>query len=280
MSYRDYSTSKGHIVDATGHGDFTTIGAALTAASSGQTIFIRPGTYTENPTLKAGVNLVAFTADAFTPNVVILGECTAAFVGTCSISGIQLQTNSNYCLSVTGASSTVFVENCYISAANNTAINISNGGLFLQYCYGNTSTTGVAFINQTGGGTNMYYCFLNNSGGSATPNTTSSGPIKGNFNITNTNFESTASGYLELDQCTLGGVTVNGTTGMDGISDTFLATTTIGGGATLSLAACVLSSPGPNAIGGTGILNYGAITFLSNSTIQGTLTLHTYTTLP
>lgn len=52
MAYRNYSTAVGKIVDAAGFGDFTTIGAAITAASSGQTIFIRPGTYTENPTLK------------------------------------------------------------------------------------------------------------------------------------------------------------------------------------------------------------------------------------
>ena len=39
---------------------YTTIAAALTAASSGNTIFIKPGTYTENLTLKAGVKSKSF----------------------------------------------------------------------------------------------------------------------------------------------------------------------------------------------------------------------------
>ena len=50
MGYRNYSTACSKIVSPDGNGDFQTIGAALTAAVSGQTIFIRPGTYTENLT--------------------------------------------------------------------------------------------------------------------------------------------------------------------------------------------------------------------------------------
>src|SRR5215469_17495644 len=103
MGYRDYSTAKGHIVDPNGFGDFTTITAAINAAVSGQTIFLRPGTYTENPTLKAGVNLAAFDADATTPNVIINGKCSFSSAGTVSISGIELQTNSDFCLAVSGS---------------------------------------------------------------------------------------------------------------------------------------------------------------------------------
>ena len=84
MAYRNYSTACSHIVDANGSGDFTTIAAALTAASSGQTIFIRPGTYTENPTLKAGVNLSTFPSDATSGTVIIKGKCTLS-TGTVEI---------------------------------------------------------------------------------------------------------------------------------------------------------------------------------------------------
>ena len=63
------------IVDSTASlGTHTTIAAALTSASSGDTIFIRPGTFTENLTLKAGVDLCAFDCDALTPNVTIDGS--------------------------------------------------------------------------------------------------------------------------------------------------------------------------------------------------------------
>src|ERR1700676_4205216 len=86
------------IVDPTlGSGNYTTIGSALTASVSGQTIFIRPGTYTENLTLKAGVNLTAFGSDSSlngTATVIINGTCTLSTAGTVTISSIQLQTNS------------------------------------------------------------------------------------------------------------------------------------------------------------------------------------------
>jgi len=52
MGYRNYSVANGLIVDKLGNGDFTTIQAAINAATTGQTIFLRPGTYTENPVLK------------------------------------------------------------------------------------------------------------------------------------------------------------------------------------------------------------------------------------
>src|SRR5690242_8473255 len=109
-----FTTAKWIVSATASDGTHTTIGAALTSASSGDTIFIRPGTYTENLTLKAGVNLTAYTCDALTPNVTISGTCTFTAAGTVSISGIRLQTNSAALLAVTGsAASIVNLDNCY-----------------------------------------------------------------------------------------------------------------------------------------------------------------------
>src|SRR5258708_29721455 len=86
-------------------GNYTTITAALTAAVSGDTIFVMPGatgTYTENLTLKAGVNISAFPCDAETPNVTIVGKATATFAGKCTLSDLCLQTNGDYVLELTG----------------------------------------------------------------------------------------------------------------------------------------------------------------------------------
>src|SRR5690349_21533685 len=130
MSYRNYSTANGHIVDASGNGDYTTIGSALTAASSGQTIFIRPGTYTENLTLKAGVDLVSFGAEGSRPNVTISGKLSASFSGTVTINGIRLQTNADFAIEMTGANVTLLnVENCFLNCTNATGVSStgSNG---------------------------------------------------------------------------------------------------------------------------------------------------------
>jgi hypothetical protein len=165
------------IVSATaGQGTHTTIGSALTAASSGDTIFIRPGTYTENPTLKAGVDLVAYDADALTPNVTISGKCTFTAAGTVSISGIQLQTNSDFLLVVSGsAASIVNLVNCYLNCLNNTGISMttssSSAHININRSNGDLGTTGVSFLSSSSAGfVDFRYFFGTNSGSSTTAN--------------------------------------------------------------------------------------------------------------
>src|SRR6185369_10362256 len=103
----DYHVAR-YIVSAAGSADganYTSISlayAAAVATGQPQTVFIQPGTYTENITLSANVNLAAFDCDALTPSVTILGKLTATFAGSCSISGIKLKTNADFCLAVTG----------------------------------------------------------------------------------------------------------------------------------------------------------------------------------
>lgn len=157
MGYRDYSVAKGLIVDASGHGDFTTIQAAINAASSGQTIFVRPGTYTENPALKAGVEITSFSGNAFSENTIINGKCTFSGTGVVTISDIVLQTNSDYLLEITGSSaSTVYIYNCFLNMTDNTGIHMTSSNssaiLELANCEGN-SNAGQTLFAVSGAGT-------------------------------------------------------------------------------------------------------------------------------
>ena len=107
--------------------NFTTITAALAAASSGETIFIRPGTYTEDLTLKADVNLSSFSGEGVTPTVTIIGKLTATFAGTAVITGIRLQTNGDNFLAITGSAATrINLWNCYTNCTDATGISISS----------------------------------------------------------------------------------------------------------------------------------------------------------
>jgi hypothetical protein len=176
MGYRNYANTNGFIVSKNGTGDFTTIATALTAATSGTNIFISPGTYTENPTLKAGVNLIAYPSDDLDAQVVIAGKCSASFAGTCDITGIQLQTNSDFALAVTGANVTnVNLVNCYINCTNTTGI--SNTGsnaastINVYDAIMNLGTTGIAYFSGTNGVLGFYSCVGNNTGSSLTANT-------------------------------------------------------------------------------------------------------------
>lgn len=77
---------------------FLTIQAAINAASSGTTIFIFPGTYAENLTLKAGVNLTASVKFGIT----ITGNHVANFTGTVSITHVVLNSTTGVTLTFSG----------------------------------------------------------------------------------------------------------------------------------------------------------------------------------
>jgi hypothetical protein len=291
MAYRNYSTAVSHIVDTNGQGDFTTIGAALTAASSGQTIFIRPGTYTENLTLKAGVNLSAYGCD-LENNVIINGKCTFTAAGTVSMSGIQLQTNSDFCLAVTGsAASIVDLNGCYINASNNTGISFSTSSgsaqINLFQCQGNLGTTGIAlFTSSSAGSMNIRHSVIGNTGASTTASSASAGTIdiKNSFLSFALSTSSTATIFIQLTNIDTSAInttslTANGTGG-GGATNSLLqsgtaSTISIGTGVTYSVYNCSVSSTNTNAITGAGTLGYGGIDFFGSST-----TINTTTQLP
>ena len=123
MGYRNYSTEVGRIVDPNGFGDFTTIQAAIDASSSGETIYVRPGTYTENLTLKAGVNINGVYAGDNSNQVTVIGKLLASYSGSVSVTFIDLETNGDYAIHVTGANATILnIKYTSINATNADAI--------------------------------------------------------------------------------------------------------------------------------------------------------------
>ena len=107
--------------------NYTSIAAAIADASSGDTIFIKPGTYTEDLTLKAGVYLTAFNTDGTGNNVNINGKLTANYTSGCQISGISLRTNGDNFLEATGSTTTnIRFINCRLTALDATGIDIDN----------------------------------------------------------------------------------------------------------------------------------------------------------
>lgn len=231
------------IVDPTaGQGTHTTIAAALTDASANQTVFLRPGTYTENITFKTSVNISAYDCDAETPNVTIVGKCTHNTAGTVTCSGIRFQTNSDYCIVVSGSSASILIlVNCYINGSNSSPISYtsssSSSQIYLTQCQGNLETTGLAFFTHTSAGIlNIFYCNIDNSGLSTTSATASAGTL--NILFSQISFA----------------ITTSSTNTFDGhisrFSTSSIATTclTIGGSGNNSLRLCELSSFSASAI--------------------------------
>lgn len=270
-------------------GTFSTIGAAITAAVSGQTIFIRAGTYTENLTLKAGVNLCAFTADAFTPNVKIIGKCTMTTAGTVSISGIRLQTNSDFVVSITGsAASIINLVNCYLSLTNNTGINLASSSSSSQIniilCNADVGTTGIKLYDVTGAGALFFdRSYITNSGSSTTASTSSAGFVFWQYSyselpmttsstsVMTASFTYFSTNSINATILTQGGSNLNFFRHCSFKSGTATAITISSG---MNMQSCQVECFNADVISGAGTLTYSALT-VNNTTTTWTMSVTT-----
>lgn len=288
LTVNSYGLVKWVVHPVAGVGTHTTIQAALNTAASGDTIGITAGTYTENPVLKAGVDLVAFDADALTPNVIINGKLTATFAGTMSISGICLQTNSDYCLEVTGNSATViYLKNCFISALNNSAIHhtssSSSSKIDFRDCRGDTGALGVTyFVSTSAGAIKFIGGALENSFASTTASTYSGA---GGISFYNAYFAcaitTSGSGGFTAICVQFTSPLIIGATGNNNIFNTYLtggssSAAAINNLATLVIVNSTIDSTNINAISkvaGTATLQYSNLSFVNTSSlIDATLT--------
>jgi len=270
--------------DAT-QGTHTTIAGALTSASSGDTIFIRPGSYTENLTLKVGVNLVAYNGDELTPNVTIIGTCTLTTAGTVSISGIRFQTNSAALIAVTGSAASILnIINCYLNCTNNSGITFSSSGgaqINIKNCSGNLGTTGIKLFDITSTGQlSIAYTKITNTGASTTASTNSAGTLI--YSFCDFAFPTTISstgtigmGYTSIDTgaqnvtaLTLGGgtQTIKSSTMNSG------SASAVSIGSTASLQFCFINSTNTNAITGAGTIQASVLSFDGSSNTINTTT--------
>lgn len=279
------------IVNATANlGTHTTIASALTSASSGETIFITPGTYTENITLKAGVNLTAFQCDAYNPNVIILGKCTATFAGICSLSGIQLKTNSDFCLAVTGSAATVVnLKGCFIDANNNTAISFTTSSasakIQLFDCKGDIDTTGITYFSHSSAGALKFFGGeFENDGGSTTASTASAGGLNLYNCFFNAAITTSSTNVLTILSSQMYMPVIVGGSGSNqialcAINGATSSAISVSSSTTLVLTTCDVYSTNTNAITGSGSLTYSGLTFSGSSSKINTTT-QTGGTLP
>lgn len=297
FTYEDRSWLTSFVVDPSttvgSRGTYSTIAAALTDATSGTTIFIRPGTYTEDLTLKAGVNIQAFPASGINESTIILGNATASFAGMCTISGIELKTNSNPFLTVSGSSATVVnLLYCYLNCNNNTGISFTSssasarlnifGGFIFHGSATSTlfsaSSAGRMTIDGVNGG-------LVGSSGVTTASSSSATYIDANNTKFNCPFSTSSTGILDFTFCEVSCnnqnatcITTSGTTGNSFENCNFSSGTataiSIGASTTCTVLSSLVKSTNANAIGGSGTLIQSAIDFGdSSSTIQSTLTV-------
>lgn len=271
--------------DAT-QGTHTTIQSAINSASSGETVFIRDGSYTENLTLVAGVDLAALSGSELDPSVVIIGNTTFSSAGRVAISNVSLRTNSANCLTVSGSAASVLnLDNCYIDALNATGISFSSSSasarLNLNYCRGQLGTSGIAiFSNSSAGQMKIQWSQFSNGGASTTANTASAGTLIKFYTqflnpTTTSGTNSLNMGFCSMDTSANNAIslTVGGSGTNTCLKCSFQsgAASAVSIGSTLIFDDCSVNSINTNAITGAGTIMYTPVGF-NNSFIINTTT--------
>lgn len=106
---------------------FLTVQAAITASDAGTTVVVRPGSYTEDITMKAGVDLHLMTG------VIIVGDILVDTAATVNITGQGwIDNTGGNALSVTHASADVTVSIPLLESDDADAIDLDAGTLTLK----------------------------------------------------------------------------------------------------------------------------------------------------
>jgi hypothetical protein len=284
----NFGVAKWIVDPVAGSGTHTTIASALTSASSGDTIFIRPGTYTENLTLVAGVNLTSFPSEyqgTTTSQVNIVGKLTCTFTGTVVISGITLQTNSDFVITSTGSNTgTLRLTNCNLNINNNTAINSSNANFtcLMYYCIYVINTTGITLATFTGGNLALFFCRGQNPGLSTTASTFAASVMTVLYSEMQTPITISTTGGVSIKYSIVNNGGTNATCITAGGSGTqaadfceFLSGTasTLSIGGTMTVTNCTVNSSNANVITGGGTLIYSNIVYTGSSNTVNTTTI-------
>jgi hypothetical protein len=281
ISTNNYGPAKFVVSSSAANGTHTTIQSALTAATSGDTVFVRTGTYTENLTLKAGVNLAAWVGDGTTANVNIVGKCTLT-AGVVTISGIRLTTNGDYCIVMSGSSTSLLtLIECYIQSGDHTGISNTSSNvdsaLRLWRCEGNTGLGFAVFENSSTGSFGFRDCSFTNTGASSTASTTS-GSVSFDYTTFSTPLATTGAGGYQINYSNFntGNNTCLTTVGTgttraeysDFVSGSASAISA-GTGTNVSIdTGCRVNSSNTNALTGAGTITYSTITYTGSSSIM------------
>ncbi len=262
------------IVDPLGfNGTHTTITAATAAATSGDTILIMDGTYTENITIKDGVNYFSYGSFPSSPNyskstVTWIGRLTdgGASASITSV-GIVFVTNGNYVSDVSGGSTMSFVS-CQFVGSNFTLFNV-NGSLSnisLRGCTGSITGPTATLFNVNNGLLQIADCKFINSGVSTTPSVVSGGTAQISWSEVDCPISTTTTGafnsihsIISTSATNTTCVTLSGTSTAGIVSSQLspgsAAALNIGSGTVATVTNCTVSSSATNVFTGAGTIN-------------------------
>jgi hypothetical protein len=277
LSTNNYGPAKLIVATSAANGTHTTLASAMSAAVSGDTIFLRDSV-TESVTLTPGVNIVGWQGQggaATTPS--ITGTLTMSGAGTSNV------TNSAFAITVSGSAASILnIFNCYLNFSNNTGISFtsssSSAAININNCTGNLGTTGIGIYSQSSPGLfTLRNVYMFNTGASTTASSNSAGTVifafsgiasplstssGGVISCFESNFNTSAQNVACLTTAGTGSSQFNGCVFVSGTASCI----SIGSGTTVTLTGendC--NSSNTNVITGAGSLNYTYISYSGTS---------------
>lgn len=279
LTVQDLRNITKYVVDATaGETEYTTIQAALDAANTAggnATVYVRPGTYTEDLTLYDSVDI---RGTEFT-GVTITGTHTPPASGRFAFYSCTLTDALDIFNSAVAGTADITVQNCEINVTNGYLFNLLNwtGNLLVDDCANVGTNDG--FVNNTGGSA----IFVPDSTiGAGTGNTA---VVSGNCEFYNARIRCPitmqGAGTSTINGgCWLGATLTTAATATVSISNSLLSTGTNaaishGSAGILDLSNITINTTNATAIAGAGagIIFAAGVEFVRSYAIAGGLTL-------
>ena len=273
-STNNYQISK-YIVDAiVANSPYNSIQAAMDAANTAgvpTTVFVRAGTFTEDLTFYDGISLNGDNEQ----NTIIIGTHTPPAAGNLNLFRCVFQSATDIFNSAAAGTTDIIMEDCGVIVTNGYTFNLPNWtGSIAVFDIGNGGTND-GFLNNTAGA--AFYAYSTGFG-NGVGNTMN---VSGIFEITSADclcsiaFQGTAIGYITTSSFGSTITTAN-TAALDIYNSTLstgaLQALTHNSTTAMDLADVTINTSNATAIGGTGTINYGSVTFLDSNVIAGTTT--------
>lgn len=260
----------------------TTIQSAIDDASSGDTVYVKSGTYTEDLTLKSGVDIMTCISGR-TPTVNLVGRIDLGGCSICEVNGISLSQNaSNNIIDTSSSQGAIFFKDCQINYNSTTAISINNANrtIIFNNCTFSRATDNLKLFDITScQDIGIYFC--HGQGAFYIPdysNVDAGKVIIANSYLNNHVFESTGSGALLIYNSYFG---YNGSIALKSGSSNIdlLYNCIIESGSSASIQAdgntevinSMIKSSNNTPIIGTGTIKYSGVDFVvSNGSVSTT----------
>lgn len=270
-----------YVVGPVGQAGYQTIQTAINAAFAAGSgiVVVQPGTYAENLTLRDGIHIMGLTFADAGGGVIINGTHTPPTTGGFVFRNVALNHATAIFTSVAAGSAHLVIGDAAINITNGYTFNLPNWtGKLESFDVNAAIGTADGYVNNLGGSeVDIFECSVGS--GTANPMIISGFTLGAGANLyCPVNFSTGSTGQFDYSDFNKAVSFLNNSTGTFSsciFRSGALAAITMSSSAAWTLTTCtVVSSNNPAIAGaGAGTLTLGDITFTSNSSIAGTLTV-------